>query len=627
MKNRLIRIIVAGVIFLCGIITFVVVGIENFWANLVVFLVAYLIAGYDVLLRAIKNILRGKIFDENFLMAIASVGAFAIQEFPEAAAVILFYQVGELFQDYSVSKSRRSIAALMEIRPEYANLLLEDGTTVRKDPEDIKIGDKINVVVGERIPLDGIIIKGSTALDTSALSGESIPRDVAVGDEVLSGSINKGGVITVEVTKVFGESTVNKILELVENSGSKKSKTENFITKFARYYTPAVVAAAVLLAVLPPLIFSAETFSVWIYRALSFLVVSCPCALVVSVPMAFFGGIGGASKRGILIKGGNYLEVLAKTETVVFDKTGTLTEGIFKVRSINPIDITADELLRITAYAEYYSNHPISLSIKNAYGIDVDVNLIGEVEERAGEGVVAEVDGRKIYAGNKRLMNSVGAEYYKGEIIGTAVHVSQDDKYLGHIIIADEIKADAHNLTEKLKKAGVKKTVLLTGDTKATAEAVAKKICVDEVYYELLPADKVEKLENLLNNADKNSKIAFVGDGINDAPVLARADVGIAMGGLGSDAAIEAADIVIMTDEPSKIIEAKKIAKKTLRISTQNIIFALAVKAAVLILSAIGITNMWVAVFADVGVAFLAILNSFRALRAPRNKDDIAKIE
>lgn len=579
-----------------------------------VFLLAYFIIGGDVLLRAIRNIAHGQVFDENFLMSIATVGAFFVGEYPEGVAVMLFYQVGEQFQDYAVNRSRKSISSLMDIRPDYANLK-KDGALVTVDPEEVKIEDVIVVKAGEKIPLDGIVIDGYSMLDTSALTGEAVPREVAAGTEVLSGCININGLLTIRVTKEFGESTVAKILDLVENSSSKKAKTENFITKFARYYTPVVVIVAALMAVLPPLLVPGAAFDDWIYRALNFLVVSCPCALVISIPLGFFGGIGGASKSGILIKGGNYLEALADAEIVVFDKTGTLTKGTFKVTEIHPQNISEAQLLEFTAYAESFSNHPISQSLKVAYNQEIDNSRITAVEEIPGHGVKAVVDEKAIYAGNHKLMELMGIPYYSGEIIGTAVHVAVASEYAGYIVISDEIKEDAGPAILKLKASNIKRTVMLTGDAKIVGEAVAHKLGLDEVYTELLPGDKVSKVEKLLAEKSPKGKLVFVGDGINDAPVLSRADIGIAMGGLGSDAAIEAADIVIMNDQVSKISTAISIAGKTLRIVKQNIVFALGVKALVLILAAFGLSNLWEAVFADVGVSIIAILNSARALK------------
>jgi len=607
MKKVIWRLIISAVLFIAALISNINI------IKMILFVISYIFAGYDVVKRAVRNISRGNVFDENFLMSIASLGAFLIGEAPEGVAVMLFYQVGELFQSYAVGQSRKSIASLMDIRPDYANVKWGD-ELVKTDPDEVEIGDIIVVKPGEKVPLDGKVIEGSSMLDTSALTGESVPREITVGSDLLSGCININGVITAEVTKEFGESTVSKILDLVENASSKKSKSEQFITRFARYYTPIVVIIAAALAVLPPLFIKGATFNQWIYRALSFLVVSCPCALVISVPLSFFGGIGGASKRGILIKGSNYLEALAQTEIVVFDKTGTLTKGVFNVQEIHSEGITEDELLEVTAYAESYSSHPISSSLKRAYNKEINNERISNVEEISGLGVFAIIDGKKVFAGNAKLMGKINIPYFNGEVAGTAVHVAVDNKYTGYIVIADEVKDDAAYAISKLKEANIKQIVMLTGDTKAAGEKAAKELGLDKVYAELMPADKVEKVEELMKQKSHKGKLAFVGDGINDAPVLARADIGIAMGGLGSDAAIEAADIVIMTDEPSKIAEAMKISQKTLKIASENIIFAISVKIIILALSALGLATMWAAVFADVGVAVIAILNSFRAL-------------
>ena len=609
MTKRLWRIIIGAAL----LATAVLLNLNNEWLQIALFIISYIIVGGDVVKRAVKNIFKGQVFDENFLMSIATIGAFFIGEYPEGIAVMLFYQVGELFQSYAVGKSRKSIASLMDIRPDYANVKKGD-ELVKVDPDEVQIGDIIVIKAGEKIPLDGKVIEGSSMIDTSALTGESIPREVEVGSDILSGCININGVITAEVTKEFGESTVSKILDLVENASSKKSNSEQFITKFARYYTPVVVIIAVFLAIIPPLVIDGATFSDWIYRALAFLVVSCPCALVISIPLSFFGGIGGASKKGILVKGSNYLEALAETEIVVFDKTGTLTKGVFNVQEIHPEGVSKEELLELTAYVESYSNHPISLSLKRAYGKEIDNGRISDVEEISGHGVIATVDGKKVMAGNIKLMKMMDIPYFKGELIGTAVHVAVNNKYIGYIVIADEVKPDSAQAIKELKAANIKQIVMLTGDNKSVGSKVAKELGVDKVYAELLPADKVEKLEELFSQKSTKGKLAFVGDGINDAPVLARADIGIAMGGLGSDAAIEAADIVIMTDEPSKIATAMKISKKTLKIAHQNIVFAIGIKIIVLILSAFGITTMWAAIFADVGVTIIAVLNAFRAL-------------
>ena len=609
MTKRLWRIIIGAAV----LATAVLLSLNNEWLQIALFIISYIIVGGDVVKRAVKNIFKGQVFDENFLMSIATIGAFFIGEYPEGVAVMLFYQVGELFQSYAVGKSRKSIASLMDIRPDYANVKKGD-ELVKVDPDEVQIGDIIVIKAGEKIPLDGKVIEGSSMIDTSALTGESIPREVEVGSDILSGCININGVITAEVTKEFGESTVSKILDLVENASSKKSNSEQFITKFARYYTPVVVIIAVFLAIIPPLVIDGATFSDWIYRALAFLVVSCPCALVISIPLSFFGGIGGASKKGVLVKGSNYLEALAETEIVVFDKTGTLTKGVFNVQEIHPEGVSKEELLELTAHAESYSNHPISLSLKRAYSKEIDNGRISDVEEISGHGVIATVDGKKVMVGNIKLMKMMDIPYFKGELIGTIVHVAVNNKYIGYIVIADEVKEDSAQAIKELKEANIKQTVMLTGDNKSIGSKVAKELGLDKVYAELLPADKVEKLEELFSQKSKKGKLAFVGDGINDAPVLARADIGIAMGGLGSDAAIEAADVVIMTDEPSKIATTMKISKKTLKIAHQNIVFAIGIKIIVLILSAFGITTMWAAIFADVGVTIIAVLNAFRAL-------------
>lgn len=609
MTKRLWRIIIGAAV----LATAVLLNLNNEWLQIALFIISYIIVGGDVVKRAVKNIFKGQVFDENFLMSIATIGAFFIGEYPEGVAVMLFYQVGELFQSYAVGKSRKSIASLMDIRPDYANVKKGD-ELVKVDPDEVQIGNIIVIKAGEKIPLDGKVIEGSSMIDTSALTGESVPREVEVGSDILSGCININGVITAEVTKEFGESTVSKILDLVENASSKKSNSEQFITKFARYYTPVVVIIAVFLAIIPPLVIDGATFSDWIYRALAFLVVSCPCALVISIPLSFFGGIGGASKKGVLVKGGNYLEALAETEIVVFDKTGTLTKGVFNVQEIHPEGVSKEELLELTAHAESYSNHPISLSLKRAYSKEIDNGRISDVEEISGHGVIATVDGKKVMAGNIKLMKMMDIPYFKGELIGTIVHVAVNNKYIGYIVIADEVKEDSAQAIKELKAANIKQTVMLTGDNKSIGSKVAKELGLDKVYAELLPPEKVEKLEELFSQKSKKGKLAFVGDGINDAPVLARADIGIAMGGLGSDAAIEAADVVIMTDEPSKIATAMKISKKTLKIAHQNIVFAIGIKIIVLILSAFGIATMWAAIFADVGVTIIAVLNAFRAL-------------
>ncbi len=607
-KHLLARIIVAAVLFAAGGLLH-----PEGWAELGVYLVCYAVIGWDIVWKAITNILHGQVFDENFLMTIATVGALILGEHSEGVAVMLFYQVGEWFQSYAVSKSRRSITSLMDIRPDYANIE-QGGKLVQVDPEDVKIGDTIIVKPGERVPLDGKIIKGSSTLDTSALTGESMPREVEAGMEVISGCINQTGILTIQTTKAFGESTVAKILDLVENASDKKGKMENFITRFARYYTPVVVFAALALAILPPLV-TGQAFSIWIYRALTFLVISCPCALVISIPLSFFGGIGGASKIGVLVKGSNYLEALAYTETVVFDKTGTLTKGSFAVTEIHANGMEDEELLELAAYAEDYSNHPISLSIQKAYGKKIDNSRITDVQEIAGHGVQAVIDGMTVLAGNAKLMEREHISYTAPNAIGTVVYVAFDGRYAGCIVIADEVKADAPAAIKELKAAGIRRTVMLTGDADAVGQDVARRLGLDRAYTELLPADKVDRVEELLAQKSDKGMLAFVGDGINDAPVLARADVGIAMGALGSDAAIEAADVVLMTDEPSKIAAVMQIARKTIRISNENIVFALGVKFLVLILGAVGRANMWAAVFADVGVSVIAILNAIRAMR------------
>lgn len=608
--KRLARLIAGAVIYAVGILY----KTDNNIVSLAIFLLAFAVIGGDVVFKAIRNIAHGQVFDENFLMTVATVGAFIVSEYSEGVAVMLFYQIGELFQSYAVNKSRKSIASLMDIRPDYANVL-KDNVFEKTDPDEVKVGDIIQIKAGEKIPLDAVITEGTSMIDTSALTGESIPRTVVAGETVLSGSVNINGLLVAGVTKEFGESTVSKILDLVENASSKKSQSENFITKFARSYTPAVVIFAVLLAFLPPLILKGASFSDWIYRALVFLVISCPCALVISIPLSFFGGIGGASKSGILIKGSNYIEALSQTEVAVFDKTGTLTKGVFKVQSVVTNDISESELLEIAAYAEHYSNHPISLSVKDAYAKEIDESRITSEEDIIGHGVAATIDGKQVLAGNKKLMDMYGVECGEDEnVTGTVVHIAVDGQYKGNIVIADEIKEDAKTAISELKELNVKKTVMLTGDSKKIGEKVADELQLDMVYTELLPDEKVEKLEMLFEKKSNKGKLLFVGDGINDAPVLARADIGVAMGGVGSDAAIEAADVVIMTDEPSKIATAIKLSKKTLRIVKQNIVLALSVKAGVLILGAAGFASMWAAVFADVGVSLIAILNAIRML-------------
>lgn len=608
LQKKLLRIMLGGILFLVGII----IGADNQWIKFSVFFTGFIVVGGDIVLKAVKNILRGQVFDENFLMSVATIGAFIIGEYPEGLGVMLFYQVGEMFQSCAVNKSRKSIAGLMDIRPDFANVKRGDAF-VKVDPDEVQIGDMIAVKAGEKIPLDGKVLEGNSMVDTSALTGESVPRQVLPGSDVLSGCINMNGLITVEVIKEYGESTVSKILDLVENAATKKAKTENFITKFARYYTPVVVALAVLISIVPPLAAGAA-LSEWVYRGLTFLVISCPCALVISIPLSFFGGIGGASRRGILVKGGNYLEALTCAETVVFDKTGTLTKGTFNVQETCPVGMDGKKLLELAAYAENFSNHPISMSLKRACGEALDTARITDAEELPGHGVRAVVDGKAVLAGNARLMEKMNIPYYKGAPVGTVVHVAVNDAYAGYILIADEIKEDAPSAIRALKEAGIRKTVMLTGDSKAVGEKVANDLGLDLVYTELLPGGKVEKLEALLSQKSEKGKLVFVGDGINDAPVLARADVGIAMGGLGSDAAIEAADVVIMTDEPSKIPEAIKISKRTISIVKQNIVFSLGVKFAVLILAAVGAASMWAGVLADVGVTLIAVLNAARAL-------------
>lgn len=577
------------------------------------YLLPYLIVGYDVLYKAIKHLFTGQLFDENFLMSLATIGALFLGEYLESVMVMLLYQVGELFQSYAVGKSRSSITELMDIRPDYANIE-RDGKLEKVDPDDVKIGEIIVVKPGEKVPLDGIVREGESYLDTSRLTGESVPTHVRVKDTVLSGSVNQNGLLKIEVTKEFDESTASKILDLVENASSRKSKSENFITKFAKYYTPIVVIIAIFLAILPPILIPNANFTDWIYRALSFLVVSCPCALVISIPLGFFGGIGGASKCGILVKGSNYLEALAQAEIVVFDKTGTLTEGVFEVQKIEAVDISKEELLKMATYAESFSNHPISLSLKKAYQKEIDSKLVSQAKEISGHGVEAVVENKQVLVGNDKLMKQYDVNYQESGDIGTILYVAIDGKFAGTIVIADKIKQDAKRAIEDLKKNHIQKTVMLTGDKKQVAEAVAKELKMDEVYAELLPDGKVEKVEELLKSKTENAKLVFAGDGINDAPVLALSDIGIAMGGVGSDAAIEAADVVIMTDEPSKISKAIQIAKKTMRIVKENIYFAIIVKILILILTAIGIVSMWWAVFADVGVSIIAILNALRML-------------
>ncbi len=611
-KKMLLRILFSLALWICAFF----LPLEEIWRFLA-FLTPYLVIGWDILWKAVRNILHGQVFDENFLMAIATVGAFCIGEYPEAVAVMLFYQVGELFQGYAVGRSRRSIAALMDIRPDYANIE-RDGKLVQVDPEQIAVGEQIVVKAGEKIPLDGVVLDGSSFVDTAALTGESLPRGVEPGDDVVSGCINQTGLLHIQVTKPFGESTVSKILDLVENASSNKAHAENFITKFAKYYTPCVVIGALLLAFIPSVL--DMRWSHWIGQALIFLVISCPCALVISVPLSFFGGIGGASKCGILVKGGNYMEVLAKTETVVFDKTGTLTKGVFNVTVIHPDKISQSQLLELAAIAESYSEHPVARSIREACGQEMDMSRLSDVHELSGRGVCAVIDGRKVCVGNDRLMEENGVTWHPCHHVGTTVHVEVDGTYAGHIVISDEIKEDAAQAVKELKEQGVQKTVMLTGDAQAVGESVGKQLGLDEVYTQLLPAGKVERVEALLQQKSAKGKLVFVGDGINDAPVLSRADVGIAMGAMGSDAAIEAADVVLMDDRPSKIAKAVQISRKTLRIVRQNIVFALTVKAVFLVLGAVGLANMWEAVIADVGVSVIAIINAMRALKVQKIK-------
>lgn len=601
-----IRITIATLIFI-AVILLHPTGLSRFF----IYMSAYLIVGVDIVLRAIKNIFKGEIFDENFLMAIATVGAICIGEYPEAVMVMLLYQIGEKLQDNAVEKSKQSISSLMNIRPDYANVEI-NGELIKKNPENVKIGDIIKVKAGEKIPLDGKIIDGEASIDTSALTGESVPRTVKIGDKAVSGCINTNGVLTIKVEKEFGQSTVSKILELVEHASSKKAKAENFITKFARYYTPIVVFGAIALAAIPPLLFDAQ-FSIWFQRALTFLVISCPCALVISVPLGFFAGIGGASKSGILIKGACYIEALSRPYAVVFDKTGTLTKGTFKVTKIQPVEkISADELLKYAAYAENYSTHPIATSLKKTYGRNIDTSLIGNVEEISGNGIKAQIDNSEILVGNNKLMTKFGINYISQQNAGTVIYVAKNNEFVGSITISDELKTDSKATIKNLNKKQIK-TVMLTGDNSIPAEYIAKELDIPKVYSELLPAQKVEKLEELIST--QKGSVIFVGDGINDAPVLTRADVGIAMGGLGSDAAIEAADVVIMNDNPSKVVSAIKIAQKTMQIVKENIIFALGIKILFLILGAFGVITMWGAVFADVGVTLIAVLNSLRALK------------
>ena len=611
-KKMLIRIIIAAVL----IVVFSLLPAEGY-LRFVLFMIPYLVIGYDILKKAFKGILNKQVFDENFLMAVATVGAILLGDYSEGVAVMLFYQIGELFQSYAVGKSRRNISELMDIRPDYANIE-KDGTLEQVDPDEVEIGTIIVVQPGEKVPIDGVIIEGISTLNTSALTGESLPRDAKAGDEVISGCINMTGLLKIRTTKEFGESTVSKILELVENSSSRKSKSENFISKFAKYYTPAVCYGALALAFIPPIVLlimgKPAVWGDWIYRALTFLVISCPCALVISIPLSFFAGIGGASNQGILVKGSNYLETLAQTKYVVFDKTGTMTQGVFEVSGIHHNEMPDEKLLEYAALAECSSSHPISKSLQKAYGKPIDRNRVTDIEEISGNGVIAKVDGISVAAGNTKLMNRLGIAYQDCHHVGTVVHMAIDGKYAGHILISDIIKPHAKEAIAELKKAGISKTVMLTGDSKRVADQVAGELGIQEVYSELLPADKVSRVEELLNQKSEKDKLAFVGDGINDAPVLSRADIGIAMGALGSDAAIEAADIVLMDDDPLKISKAIKIARKCIRIVYENIYFAIGIKVLCLILGALGIANMWMAIFADVGVMILAVLNAIRTL-------------
>ena len=611
-KKMLLRIIIAAVL----IVVFSLLPAEGY-LRFVLFMIPYLVIGYDILKKAFKGILNKQVFDENFLMAVATVGAILLGDYSEGVAVMLFYQIGELFQSYAVGKSRRNISELMDIRPDYANIE-KDGTLEQVDPDEVEIGTIIVVQPGEKVPIDGVITEGTSTLNTSALTGESLPRDAKAGDEVISGCINMTGLLKIRTTKEFGESTVSKILELVENSSSRKSKSENFICKFAKYYTPAVCYGALALAFIPPIVLlimgKPAMWGDWIYRALTFLVISCPCALVISIPLSFFAGIGGASNQGILVKGSNYLETLAQTKYVVFDKTGTMTQGVFEVSGIHHNEMPDEKLLEYAALAECSSSHPISKSLQKAYGKPIDRNRVTDIEEISGNGVIAKVDGISVAAGNTKLMNRLGIAYQDCHHVGTVVHMAIDGKYAGHILISDIIKPHAKEAIAELKKAGISKTVMLTGDSKRVADQVAGELGIQEVYSELLPADKVSRVEELLNQKSEKDKLAFVGDGINDAPVLSRADIGIAMGALGSDAAIEAADIVLMDDDPLKISKAIKIARKCIRIVYENIYFAIGIKILCLILGALGIANMWVAIFADVGVMILAVLNAIRTL-------------
>ena len=613
-KKVLIRIIIAAAL----IILLKLLPVEGIW-EFVLFLVPYFIVGYDILLKAWKGILHRQVFDENFLMAVATVGAIALGEYTEGVAVMLFYQIGELFQSYAVGRSRRNITELMDIRPDYANLVLADGSFEKVDPDEVEIGSVILVQPGEKVPLDGVVISGKASLNTSALTGESVPRSVSEGDEIISGCINVDGLLQVRTTRDFEESTVSKILEMVENASSRKSRPEHFISRFAKVYTPAVCYSALALAVIPPLVSlllgMAPAWSTWIIRALTFLVISCPCALVISIPLSFFAGIGGASNAGVLVKGSNYLEQLARTRYVVFDKTGTMTEGVFEVTGVSATKLEKDQLIAAAAHAESYSGHPISQSLKKAHGREVDRSIVSDVREIGGHGIIANVQDHEVAVGNSRLMEQQHTTWQEPDDVGTVVHVAIDGEYHGHILISDVIKTSASEAIQRLKKAGVKRTIMLTGDRKEVAEHVAEKLGIDEVYSELLPGDKVAKLEEILAGKREKEVVAFVGDGINDAPVLSRADIGIAMGALGSDAAIEAADIVLMDDDPVKIAKAIRISKKCLRIVYENIYFAIGIKLICLVLGAVGLANMWAAIFADVGVMVIAVLNAIRALR------------
>lgn len=609
MKEKLYRIICSSILLIIAVI---LKNVNNI-ISIIVFSISYLVIGYDILLKAIKNIKRGKVFDENFLMAVATIGAICINELAEAVTVMLFYQIGELFQDYAVNKSRKSIIELMDIRPDYANVIRED-KHIKINPTLVKVGEIILVKPGEKIPLDGIVVEGTSMLNTLALTGESVPRRVNVNDEVLSGCINNDGILKIKVTKNFNNSTVSKILDLVENASSRKSNSENFITKFAKYYTPTVVIIAVILAIFPPLILN-QSFSIWIYRALSFLVVSCPCALVVSIPLSFFAGLGSSSQIGVLVKGSNYLEALSNVNVIVCDKTGTLTEGVFEVQEISPVDISKDELLKYATYAESFSNHPISLSLKNSYDKKINTKKITDTKEISGKGVYAKIEGKDILVGNEKLMNEYKIKFKKSNFVGTIIYVAIDNKYAGYIGISDKIKDDSYKAIKLFKDNDVNKIIMLTGDKDEISKNVYNELKLDGYYSELLPQDKVKIVEDLIKEKNNEDKLLFIGDGINDAPVLALSDIGVAMGGLGSDAAIEAADVVIMTDEPSKIASVINISKKTMKIVRENIIFAISVKIIVLILSMLGIATMWSAVFADVGVSVLAILNALRILK------------